>query len=693
MTSQHPRPRHTKKERSSRASASPSSYPPRHIERPRVRRSAHGPILEGVIRVTGKGVGYVIIEGRKDDIEIDGADLNCALDKDRVSVSLFGRMANRRQTGEVRSILFRNKTAFVGILHKLEGMYLLEPDDTRMYRDILIPSSELHDAKPGQKCLVEITHWSDPKRDPIGKVKRVLGTPGEHAVEMESIVAERGFDTTFQKQVADAADKIPLTIPDEVITARLASTIGRDFRDTLTFTIDPKDAKDFDDALSWKDLGDGTFEVGVHIADVSHYVTPASTIDKEAVERATSIYLVDRTIPMLPERLSNGICSLVPNEDRLTFSAVFIMRADGTIIEEWFGKTIIHSRRRFTYEEATQILETGQGDHAHALQSLHTIAKALRASRIHNGAIAFEAEEVKFELDEKGKPIRTYKKIIGESNKLIEEFMLLANKRVAERVAKADPRTTSIFLYRVHDAPNEDRMRDLREFLHGIGYDLKLNQHGHVTSKDINAMLRAVQGKAEEAMIQIATIRSMAKAVYTTKNIGHYGLGFEFYTHFTSPIRRYPDLMVHRLLEQYLLGKKVKKDRLAEEERLARYCSQMEVEAAEAERASIRYKQCEYFADRIGYQFVGAITGVTEWGIYVEDPETKTEGMVHIRELSQDFFLFEEKHYRLVGKETGKVFRLGDTVSVTIRSVDLKQKRIDLRLTDSEHRTEAKHSR
>jgi ribonuclease R len=640
----------------------------------------HGPLLEGVIRVTGKGVGYVIIEGRKDDIEIDGVNLNCALDKDRVSVSLFGRMANRRQTGEVRAVLFRNKTAFVGILHQSEGLYILEPDDTRMYRDIIIPHTHLAGAKPGQKCLVEITSWTDPKRDPVGTVKRVLGTPGEHAVEMESIVAERGFDSSFDSDVTEAAEHVPLVIPEATISERLHSPIGRDFRDTLTFTIDPKDAKDFDDALSWKDLGNGTYEVGVHIADVSHYVTPHSRIDQEAVERATSIYLVDRTIPMLPERLSNGICSLVPNEDRLTFSAVFIMRPDGSIASEWFGKTIIHSKRRFTYEEATAILDTQRGDHAEALLSLQTIAQALRTDRIKNGAIAFEAEEVKFELDEHGKPLRTYKKVIGESNKLIEEFMLLANKRVAAYVANKDPRTPSVFLYRVHDAPNEDRMRDLREFLHGIGYPLKLSEDGQVSSKDINAMLSAVKGKAEEAMIQIATVRSMAKAVYTTKNIGHYGLGFEFYTHFTSPIRRYPDLMVHRLLERYLLGLPVKKERLAEEERLARYCSQMEVEAADAERASIRYKQCEYFADRIGYQFTGRISGVTEWGIYIEDPETKTEGMVHIRELSNDFFLFEEKHYRLVGKESGKVFRLGDMVQVVVRSVDLKQKRIDLRL-------------
>ena len=568
----------------------------------------------------------------------------------------------------------------MGVLRLDGGSYFLIPDDFKMYRPILIPKQHLHGGKDGEKVFVEMGKWTDPSRGPIGEVKKVLGKPDTHNVEMEAIVLERGFDTTFDYDVMEAAKQIPLEIPQDEIARRITSPIGRDFRNVLTFTIDPKDAKDFDDALSWQKLPDGNIEVGVHIADVSHYITPQSRIDKEAVERGTSIYLVDRTIPMLPERLSNGICSLVPDEDRLTFSAVFTMNERGEILGEWFGKTVIHSKRRFSYEEAQEVLDKKSGDCLDALLSLDHIAKQLRERRIADGAIAFEAQEVKFELDDNGKPIRVYKKIIGDTNKLIEEFMLLANKHVAMLIAQKDKRAETAFVYRVHDAPNEERMQDLRDFLHGIGYDLKLDKFGQVTSKNINKMLEEVRGRAEEAMIQIATIRSMAKAVYATKNIGHFGLGFEFYTHFTSPIRRYPDLMVHRLIESYLLGKPVPKKKLEEQEHLARYCSQMEIGAAEAERASIKYKQCEYFAERIGQEISGTISGVTEWGIYVEDPETKAEGMVHVKDIPNDFYFFEEKNYRLVGKSHGKSYRLGDKVRVKIATVDLKKKLIGMKL-------------
>lgn len=636
--------------------------------------------VEGTIRVTAKGVGYVEVEGMKEDIEIDGENLNTALDRDRVKIVLYGKSANTRQGGEVTEILFRNKTKFVGIIEMNGGSYFLRPDDFKMYRTILIPKELLHGAEVGQKVFVDMKQWSDPKLDPTGEVKKILGKPDEHNVEMEAIVLERGFDMTFDPDVTEAAERIPLSIPEEEIARRIASPIGRDFRDTLTFTIDPKDAKDFDDALSWKKLADGNVEVGVHIADVSHYITPHSRIDKEAVERGTSIYLVDRTIPMLPERLSNGICSLVPDQDRLTFSAVFIMNKKGEVLDEWFGKTIIHSQRRFSYEEAQEVIDRKSGDCVEALLSLNDMARRIRAKRIADGAIAFETQEVRFELDENGKPLRVTKKVMQDTNKLIEEFMLLANKHVASLIAEKDTRAETVFVYRVHDAPNEERMQDLRDFLLGIGYDLKLDKFGQVTSKNINKMLEDVRGRAEEAMIQIATIRSMAKAVYATKNIGHFGLGFEFYTHFTSPIRRYPDLMVHRLLESYLLGKPVVKQALEEQERLSRYCSQMEVGAAEAERASIRYKQCEYFADRIGLELAGTISGVTEWGLYVEDPETKTEGMVHVRDIPNDFYFFEEKNYRLVGKNHKKTYRLGDKVRVKIASVDLKKKLIGMKL-------------
>ncbi len=667
----------------------PSQPRPSQFNRPQGRRDtgAHkGPGLpagheaEGTIRVNAKGIGYVEVEGLKDDIEIDGQHLNTALDRDRVTIVLHGKPSYGRQTGEVTKVLFHNKTKFVGVLVMDGGSYFLQPDDFKMYRNILIPQEKLLGAEAGDKVFVEMDEWIDSTRNPVGSVLRVLGKPDLHEVEMEAIVLERGFDTTFDPDVERAAEEIPLAIPPEEITRRIASPIGRDFRQILTFTIDPKDAKDFDDALSWQKLHDGNIEIGVHIADVSHYVTPQSRIDKEALERGTSVYLVDRTIPMLPERLSNGICSLVPDEDRLTFSAVFTMNAQGEVVDEWFGKTIIHSQRRFSYEEAQEVIDRGAGDCVEALLSLNALAKQIRTKRIADGAIAFEAQEVRFELDDNGKPLRVYKKILQDTNKLIEEFMLMANKHVATLIAQKDMRAETAFVYRVHDAPNEERMQDLRDFLLGIGYDLKLDKFGQITAKNINKMLEDVRGRAEEAMIQMATVRSMAKAVYATKNLGHFGLGFEYYTHFTSPIRRYPDLMVHRLLENYLLKLPIEKKRLEEQERLSRYCSQMEVSAAEAERASIRYKQCEYFGERIGLEIDGTISGVTEWGIYVEDSETKTEGMVHVKDIPNDFYFFEEKNYRLVGKNTKKIYRLGDKVRAKIATVDLKRKLIGMKL-------------
>lgn len=631
-------------------------------------------VVEGTMRITTKGVGYVRIPDMPEDVEIDPSFLNTALDQDRVKIVLHGKVSGTRQSGEVTEVLFRNKTRFVGIVQEEGGSFFLSPDDFRMYRIILIPKEKLGGAKIGEKVFVQMTEWTDPKKEPLGEVIRVLGAVDVNDVEMEAIVLERGFDTTFPQEVHEAAEKIPTTISKEEILKR------RDFRNTLTLTIDPKDAKDFDDALSWKKLPDGNVEVGVHIADVSHYVERESILDKEAVARATSVYLVDRTIPMLPERLSNGICSLVPNEDRLTFAAVFTLNTKGEIVDEWFGRTIIHSQKRFSYEEAQGVLDKKEGPCVEALLSLDALAKQIRETRMKEGAIAFETEEVRFELDKSGKPLRVYKKITQDTNKLIEEFMLLANKRVAHLIATKDKRSASVFIYRVHDAPNEDRIRDLRDFLHGIGFELRLNKDGVVTSKDINRMLKDVEGHAEEGMIQIATIRAMTKAIYTTENIGHYGLGFEYYTHFTSPIRRYPDVMVHRLLQGYLDGTEVPKKILEEQEHLARYCSQMEVFAADAERASIRYKQCEYFAERIGATLNGTISGVTEWGIYVEDKETKAEGMVHMRDIPNDFYFFEEKNYRIVGKNHKKIYRLGDKVTVKVTAVDLKRKLIGMKL-------------
>lgn len=628
--------------------------------------------LEGTIRITGKGVGYVSVEGVDDDIEIDPAFLGTALDMDRVRILLHPKRVSRRQGGEVTGVLLRSKTRWVGTLEKENGRFYLAPDDQRMYRDLLIPKDKLSGAQQGDKVFAELTAWTDHKKDPIGKVMRVIGEPGDHDVEMESIVLERGFDTTFSPAVLAAAENISTTIP-----AREAG-LRRDFRDTYTFTIDPADAKDFDDALSYRPLPDGLHEIGIHIADVAHYVAPGSVLDQEALRRGTSIYLVDRTIPMLPERLSNGICSLVPDQDRLTFSAVFTLDNKGTIMKEWFGRTIIHSTKRYTYESAQEEIDKGKGKGSDILRTVNEIAKNIRAARMAAGAIAFEGDEVKFELDRDGTPIRVYRKTFHDTNRLIEEYMLLANKRVAALIATNDKRAGSVFVYRVHDEPNEDKIRDLRDFLEGIGYTLRIGKDGKVTGQDINRMLADVKGGAEEAMIQIATVRAMAKAVYATENIGHYGLGFEHYTHFTSPIRRYPDIMVHRLLAHYLLGKPVAAKSLESEERRARYASQMEVAAAEAERASIRAMQIKYWEKRIGAVWEGTISGVTEWGIYVEDKETKSEGMIPLRNIPDDFYFLEEKKYRIVGKDHGRIFRLGQAIRVSVIEVDPRKKSITL---------------
>jgi len=596
--------------------------------------------------------------------------LHTALNGDEVKLRVFSRVVNGKTQGEVAEVLHRNKMQFVGVLKKDRGVLIVVPDDQRMYRDILIDAKSAHHIKVGMKVLARITFWKDEMRDPQGEILQVIGAPGEHETEVKAIALDRGFDGKFPKAVEDAAKHIP-DISEKDFVDR------RDFRETLTFTIDPKDAKDFDDALSWKKLPNGNLEIGIHIADVSYYVKPKTTLDIEAARRATSVYLVDRTIPMLPERLSNELCSLKPNVDRLTFSAVFEMKENGQIVGEWYGKGIIHSARRFTYEDAQEVIEGKSEELKDPILSLDRLAKILRAERIAAGAVEFQSSEVRCELDADGKVLRIYKKEMKDSNKLIEEFMLLANRKVTEWVAKNIPEVEQVFVYRIHGEPNEDKICDLEEFVRTLGITIR-KPGKDLTGQDINQMLAQVEHKAEKSYIHIASIRAMAKAIYSTKNIGHFGLGFQHYTHFTSPIRRYPDTMVHRLLDRYLRKEKVSTKEIAEYERMARYSTEMEISAAEAERASIRYKQVEYWADKVGSIWKGKISGVSPWGIFVEELETGTEGMIHVNDLLDDTYVFEETKHRMVGQRNKQVFRLGDPISVRIRQVDQRKRLIGL---------------
>ncbi len=625
--------------------------------------------VDGTLSITGKGLGFVRVKDRDENIEIEPKFLNTGLQGDQVKVRIIGKNREDKEVGEIVEIISRSKAGFAGVIEEEKGIYFLKPSDTKMYTDIIIPQEKLNGAKPGQKVFAVITDWHDPQKAPLGKVVEVLGRPGEHNAEMKGIALEKGFREGFPHEVekeALALKKIGIT--EEEIKKR------KDFRGTTTFTIDPFDAKDFDDALSFKELPGNKFEIGIHIADVSHYIKPKTALDKEAIKRSTSLYLVDRTIPMLPEILSNNLCSLNPNEDKLTMSAVFVLDQNAKVIKEWFGKTIIHSDKRFTYEEAQEILDKKSGIFYKELNTLNILAKKLTEERHEAGAISMDQEEVKFVLDENGVPLRVFKKVRQDTNKLIEEFMLLANKYVAKFVATMEKE--SVFVYRVHDNPDYDRMRNLTLFLKSLGYNLKTKDN-IVEGKELNNLIKRLEGKPGKDTIQTAIIRSMAKAVYTTKNIGHFGLAFEHYTHFTSPIRRYPDIMVHRLLDEYLRGQKIKEDEWHLYEAECLYASGREKEAAEAERASIKYKQVEYMSKRIGQVFDGTISGVTDWGIYVEEKETKCEGMVKLRDIGGDFYTFEEKKYRVIGERTKKVFTLGDPVRFKVVAADMVRKTID----------------
>lgn len=627
----------------------------------------------GKVDLTADGSGYVVPDDEfEDDIFVSTRKLHNALNGDQVKVYIYAKKSGRKREGEVVEIIKRAKTDFIGVIKISERFAFVKVDDRKMHHDIFVPLSDLNGAKSGQKVQVSINDWPEEAKNPIGKITNILGEEGENDTEMNAILAQFGFPLEFPNEVEKEADAIPEEISAEEIQNR------RDFRETTTFTIDPADAKDFDDAISFKQLENGNYEVGIHIADVSHYVTPNSALDKEAYSRATSVYLVDRVIPMLPERLSNGVCSLRPHEDKLCFAAVFELDEKANIIDQWFGRTIIHSDRRFSYEEAQEVLETKEGDYSAELNKLNELAYILREKKFKNGAISFEGTEVKFKLDENGKPLGVYVKERKDAHKLIEDFMLLANKKVAELIAKKGRgKKKYTFVYRSHDSPNLENLGNFALFAARFGYKINMKSDKEI-AKSLNYLMEDVEGKKEQNVLTQLAIRSMAKAVYTTKKSSHYGLAFDYYTHFTSPIRRYPDVMVHRLLALYLENGKSANEE--EYETASTHSSAMEKRAADAERASIKFKQAEYLENNIGETFNGIISGVTEWGMYVELTENKCEGMVRLRDISDDFYVLDEKNYCIIGQRKKKKYQLGDEVKVKVKKVDLSKRQIDFSL-------------
>ncbi|HCE57458.1 MAG TPA: ribonuclease R [Prolixibacteraceae bacterium] len=642
------------------------------VARGKYKLKARSGSVVGVVDMQSQGFAYVNSDEIEQPILIPSRYLNHAMEGDKVQIRLFARRKKHEIEGEVTEIIERAKSVFVGTVETSRNFAFLIPSGKAGF-DIFIPLEKLKGAKNGQKAIAEIIEWPANAKNPIGQIKDVLGDAGNNDAEMHAILAEYELPYKFPVNVDKAAEKIPLEIPDEEIARR------RDMRGVTTFTIDPADAKDFDDALSLRKLDNGHWEVGVHIADVTHYVVPNSIIEDEAQSRATSVYLVDRVVPMLPERLSNGVCSLRPHEDKLCFSAVFELNDEAKLIKEWFGKTVIYSDRRFAYEEAQMVIETGEGDFASEMLTLNKLANQLREKRFKKGAIAFERVEIKFEIDEKGKPLSVYFKEAKDSNRLIEEFMLLANKRVAEFVGKRDAaKNPKTFVYRIHDKPDPDKLSNFNAFIKRFGYGILMTT-AKTISTSLNSLLMEVRGKKEQNLVETLAIRSMAKAAYSTRNIGHYGLSFEYYTHFTSPIRRYPDMMVHRLLEKYLAGGRSANETKYED--LCKHSSDMEARAANAERASIKYKQVEFMQNHIGKIYPGTISGVTDWGIFVE-LENKIEGMIPLRELDDDFYIFDEKNYQIVGKHSHKVYQLGDEITVKIWRTNLEKKQLDFQLAN-----------
>ena len=633
---------------------------------------AVGGYITGTVDLTKFGYGFVISDEIEDDVFIAARNLNTALHGDQVKVLLYARHKGKRPEGEVTEIISRSRATFVGTIELTKQFAFLIPDNKNMPFDLFIPLAKLNGAKQGQKAVARMVEWDQRSRNPMGEIIEVLGNPGENDTEMHAILAEFGLPNRFEPEIEAAAEKIEAEITPEEIAAR------RDFRKIPTFTIDPEDAKDFDDALSLRKLPDGNMEVGVHIADVTHYVRPGSSLEKVAQERATSVYLVDRTIPMLPERISNHICSLNPFEDKLTYSAVFVLDSKATVVSEWFGRTVIRSDMRFSYAEAQKVIDTGDGEMKEQLLTLHNLAQMLRSRRFASGSFAFERLEVKFNLSEKGVPLGILFREFGTANQLIEEFMLLANKRVAEYVGKKLKGKT--FVYRIHDKPNPEKLSSFGYFIKRFGYQLDTENVKGLPAA-MNKLMDDVSGKKEQNIIETLALRSMAKAVYSTENIGHYGLSFSHYTHFTSPIRRYPDMMVHRLLSKYL-EKQAPRDP-EKYSKMCEYSSKMERLATDAERASIKYKQVEFMSDKIGRVFEGVISGVTEWGIYVEIIENQCEGMIAIRELQDDYFEYDEENYSIKGRNSGKVYMLGDKISVEVAKADLQKRQLDYRLAES----------
>ena len=689
------------------------------------------PMVEGRVQMTREGYAFIIVEGEDDDVFVKASKTRGALNGDTVRVAVTREKTDRqRREGEVVAIIERSPKPFIGILHivagqawvlmqsrfmpyditipftesdksryrrhKVKGQSMAEPKDETGYLKPL-PQEDVYaihgvfelgedgygrrelQARSGMKVAAVVDDWPRGEMNPRGHIVDVLGEPGDNDTEMHAILAEYALPYRFESAVANAADQISEEITAEDIAAR------RDFRNVLTFTIDPADAKDFDDALSFIKLENGNYEVGVHIADVTHYVRPGSVVDEEARSRGTSVYLVDRTVPMLPEKLCNKLCSLRPDEEKLTFSAVFEITPRGRVVNEWFGKTVIYSDFRFAYEEAQAIIEAGpkvshegvSEEIKEAVLTLNDLASKLRKKRFASGAISFERPEMKVEVDEKGKPVNVYQKVSKEANWLIEEFMLLANRSVAEFVAKAK----KTFVYRVHDEPNQEKVESLRNFIGNFGYKMGSTSNGKEISKELNALFAAAKDTPEYNAIELLSLRTMAKARYDTENLGHYGLAFKYYTHFTSPIRRYPDMMVHRLLEHYLSGgASAAEDKYA---KMCKYATEREIVAAEAERSSIKYKLVEFMEDKVGYTFGGNVSGLTEWGMYVEIEPTKIEGMVPLRDIKSDFFEFDPDRYRLVGRRSKVVYNLGDPVRIRVKKTNLEQKLLDYELIET----------